>query len=223
MKKSLFLIGLILVVFASCSTDITETELITENNNSVITEKNLIDLKTTALKEFEENSYNLIFEYNKDLDFNRISKKIDSQENNVYSINLKSLEANELESQYLLQMNMLYNFGSSLINSNLFEENTTLENRKIYVEEILIDLFKNHYISKANNSIRSSCGPSYRRCLEHAETAHAIRMGGCVAAAVISGVVSGGIGSIVFVPCAVSSGLLFENDRSYCSDSHCDR
>lgn len=114
-------------------------------------------------------------------------------------------------------MEEFYYFTETIVLSDYFNEDFTIEER----EEVLSEIWA--YVLQENMHLtqRSQCGPGYNGCVGHAESAHTIRVGGCTALAIVLGAVTGGIGAITWPICMVTSGLLYQNDVDYCGEVHC--
>ena len=132
-----------------------------------------------------------------------------------YQSQLRGILGSQYNEKYFANLFELYKLTESLAKSDLFNPNSSLEDRRQYLEAALEFAFEN---SMENTASRfGECEERRDNCYGHAESSHENRIIGCTVTAFFAGVFSGGPGAAVWVPCMVSSGLLYDNDISACN------
>jgi hypothetical protein len=217
MKKIVLILLTILTIY-SCTK---EEELV---KSEVISIENLDKLKKKSLIEFNNIDLNGIYNVDKTKLNNiySILKNYDSNELNKADI--KNILGNNYDTVYFNSLDGLLNFSINLYKSNLFNTESTYNERKKYVEEIL-----NYVLLEAEYTkyITLSCGPGYAPCIKKAERTHAVRMAAATASASLGMALVGwtGVGGAAsaggWVIAVVASGVLYQIDSDYCTETNC--
>lgn len=106
---------------------------------------------------------------------------------------------------------------TDIIQSNLFNELSTLEERQIFLEEILTFVLLEDISNDVANR-RSNCQAHYNACSDQALRDHEIRVAGCTGTAVVAAILTGGPGAATWPICMAGSGLLWDSAMQGCRD-----
>ncbi len=207
-------------VISSCSSDNIEDNSKTNKriiaNPDVISEENLEILKAQALIQFNNTNFSIITNPGKEtINYGATIEKL-SQYDDKEIINYEEALGEDYNREYFVQLANLYEFSNQIISSKLFNINSSKEERIEYLEHILIYVFLNDI----EYSTSSNCSGQFKLCNQKALRDHNIRIVGCTAVAVIAAVFTGGSGAATWPLCMASSGLFYESDINYCSDSY---
>jgi hypothetical protein len=113
----------------------------------------------------------------------------------------------------------LFEYSIELVQSDLFNANSTIEERQPHLEEILTYVILNDInVNIANRS--SNCSAYYNSCTNQAERDHGIRIASCTGGAVILAIFTGGAGAATWPVCMATSGYLYDSAMTGCSDNY---
>jgi len=213
---SIFLFSIILSL-NSCSNEESESM---EEVSDVLSEANLELLKTQALDNFINYDFSKIVKpQTDDVNYEKIIELLSPYSNTDVIIDYESVLGEYYDREYFQQMFAFHQYSKEIIQSNLFNKNSSLQEREIYLEDVLTYVI----VQNSENSqlyLRSSnCSGQYGICSRSAERSHGIRIGGCTATAVVAAIFTGGAGAAIWPICVATSGFLWDSDMTACSES----
>lgn len=223
MNKFLYpLFFLISILSISCSNEVMDItdNIEVEESSLVITEVNYNNLEKEALASFNPAEYPIILNTNRKIDFSKIFEIVEKNKDGNGLLNYNQIDASSNEILYFQELENLYNYGSSIIQSDLFESTSSIDERELYLKNILFIVISQN-LSEVLQTTRQ-CSSGYYSCVGSAEDQLGISLAACTAGAVVVGIFSGGIGAAAGWPiCAAAAGASFEVSRSRCGDVYC--
>lgn len=224
MKFKISLIAIISIMLSltilSCQDD-AELNYVSKNTqeNDVINEDNFEKLKSRSLDDFNIENYNLLFQIDNNVDLRSINNILLDFEDSNENIHYKSVLGEHYHESYFQQLNSLLSYTKNIIQSDLFNPNSEIIEREIYVQKILRFVFLNS-VDDTSITTLGDCEEHRAVCEQNALDNHTDRMVMCAATAAVAGILTGGPGAATGVLCAVGSGLQWENDMEACHDHY---
>ena len=214
----LFLLSMILVT-TSCS----EEDSIIEENQ-VISDTNFEILKANALSEYNSNDYHRIVKPSVNTtNYEEIIQKLNNNQNPNLTFtkfeDYKVILGKYYDEEYFNQLLALYQYSETLIQSDLFNENSTIEEREPYLIEVLEFVI----LSDLQNNIAyksSNCAEHRTVCQNQAESTLGNTIAGCTGLAVVAGLLTGGVGAASWPVCMGAAGLQYDTDMEACQQHY---
>lgn len=223
--KAIFTIFSILILGGFTLTSCSNEEEIGVNsiNKRIVIDPNVINpenfetLKRQALKKFDKSNFTIIMKpdisnVNYQGIVHELNKHLDEEE-----INYEAVLGEYYHREYFEQLFNLYEFSLELTSSDLFNINSSINERVEYVEEVLIYVLLYNIESGSTNS---GCLNQYDLCKNKAGRDHNIRVGLCTGGAILGAILTGGVGAASWPVCMAGSGLFYQSDITYCYDSY---
>jgi hypothetical protein len=214
---SIFLFSIFLSL-NSCSNEESESM---EEVSDVLSETNLELLKTQALDNFRSYDFSKIAKpQTDDVNYEKIIELLSPYSDTDEIINFERVLGEYYDREYFQQMFAFHQYSKEIIQSNLFNNNSSLEEREIYLENILTYVILEN-IENSELYLRSSnCSGQYGICSRSAERSHGIRLIGCTAGSAVAAIFTLGAGAAAWPICMATSGFLWDSDMTACSESY---
>jgi len=216
--KGMFAIFIIcaIIVFNSCSNE----ENSMTNENQVISKENFELLKANALNEYNSSDFSKVTRPTPNsVNYEQVIETLNNKQRFSTDFNYddyKNILGEYYDKDYFEQLIDLYSYSENIIQSDLFNNSSTLEDRQKYLEEILIYVILDNPI-KSMASRSSNCLEHYNICRDQAERDHGIRIISCTGGAIVLGVITGGAGAATWPICMATSGFLYDSAIASCS------
>jgi hypothetical protein len=207
-----------LIIFNSCSN---EDNSITEENQ-IINDTNLELLKASAHSTFITNDFSKIIQpYVNTTNYEGIIEVLNNTQNRNTNSNTLNFEDYEdvlgeyYDEEYFNQLQQLFEHSTNLIQSDLFNESSTIEEREPYLVEVLeYAILTNTDSNLANRS--SSCGSHRTVCENGAERTLGITIAGCTAGSVVAAILTAGAGAAAWPVCMATAGFHYDSNMQTC-------
>jgi hypothetical protein len=221
-KISLLALTSLMISFTilSCQDD-AELNYVSKNNqeSDVISEDDFEKLKSRSLDDFNIEDHNLLFQIDANVDLSSIHNILLDHEGSDENIDYESVLGEHYHESYFQQLNSLLSYSKNIIQSDLFNTNSEIIEREIYVQRILRFVFLNS-VDDTSITTLGDCEEHRAVCEQNALDNHTDRMVMCAATAAVAGILTGGPGAATGVLCAVGSSLQWENDMEACHDHY---
>jgi len=182
----------------------------------VISESNLETLKADALRDYDNYDFSLLISPNSNAtDYDLIISSLSPYEDE--EINYKTILGQNYDNAYFNELASIYSFGEVIVNSNLFNKNTTLEDREPYLKEVLEYVLLNNLEDQIEGS---NCQGHLNVCQNGAERTLGISIAGCTALAVVGGIFTGGVGAASWPVCMATAGFHYDSNIQTCHEHY---
>ena len=205
------------ILFNSCATEDEVGNEEAKEKSLVITNINLEKLKTESLSIYQSSDFSALFDPNSiDINYEKILEIL-NQYQGEENINYENILGVYYHEEYFSQLFDLLQFSKTIIQSDLFDEKSTIEERETYLVEIMNYVFLSE--SKHSNLAKNNCTVAYNACENQAVDDHRIRLISCTATATVASLATGGAGALYWPICMVTSGYLYDSAMTGCSDA----
>ena len=215
--------------YFSCSDNDESFQL---EDNQAISVSNLETLKSRALNTFQSKDFSAIFNpalNAENMNYERITEKLNhAQSRNAilpvdnyqsFKTELKVILGDDYNEAYFTQLFDLYKYAEGIAKSDLFNQKSSLEERQMYLQEVL----EHAFLYEAQNSTQNrfgECEENLSTCSNHADNALAISVAACAAAATIAAIFSGGWGALGFPVCSTAAATQWTMSMNSCNASY---
>jgi len=211
-----------LIIFNSCSNE--DNSIVEENQ--IINDTNLELLKASALSTFNTKDFSKIVQPSVNTtNYEGIIEVLNNTQNRNTNSNTMNFEDYEdilgeyYDEEYFNQLQGLFEYSIDLVQSDLFNENSTIEERESYLTEVLEYVIVNDTDSNlANRS--SNCGAHRTVCQNGAERSLGITIAGCTAGSVVAAIFTGGIGAAAWPVCMATAGFHYDSNMQTCQEHY---
>lgn len=216
-----FILSLTLILFNACTSE--ENSVIEENQ--VISKENFELLKANALNEYNRNDFSKVTNPTPNtVNYEEIVEILNNEGQQQRSADFdysdyESILGEYYDEEYFNQLSSLYEYSENIIQSDLFNENSTIQERESYLAEILEYVIVNDQESSiANRS--SNCQGHLNVCEASAERTLGITIAGCTAGSVVAAIFTGGAGAAAWPVCMATAGFHYDNNMQTCQEHY---
>lgn len=218
--KTLFalLLFIFLISFQSCNKDVVEDKEVITIENFELLKANTQNLIQRSLSSLDNTAKTT------SVNFEQVLTILEQHEGFTYD-ELPTILGDLYNETYFTNLVILNEITMEVYNSDLFNENTAMEDRQPFVEDIIFYTLMNHNnILIDNFSSKAICHDPDRLtiCEDKAKTDHGRRLASATATAgVVSFFGTPAAGAAVFVIASVASGYQYDADIDYCYEQFC--
>lgn len=221
-----------LIVLMSFTISCSEEEIFPNDNqvefkrkSEVISQKDFELLKNSALNKFNKKDYTKIIKPDiNEIKYQIIKDKLNSSNkefsNNFDPVEYEEILGKEYDREYFQQLSNLFEFSKDVLNSDYFDNSSKIEDRQIYLEEVITYVILNYSNYKVAKFSSGNCSENFNICSDQAERDHGIRIGSCTGGAVILGLLTGGAGAATWPLCMATSGYLYDSAMTACHQGY---
>jgi hypothetical protein len=211
-----------IITFNSCTNE--ENTVIDENQ--VISDTNFELLKVNALNAYNNNDFSRVVKPSvNSVNYTGIIETLENTQNRNANSTITNFEdyqdilGDYYDEEYFNQLLELYEYSETLVQSELFNENSTIEERESYLIEVLEYVILEDLESSFSNR-SSNCGRHRTVCQNGAERTLGISIAGCTGLAVVAGIFTGGVGAASWPVCMGTAGFHYDSNMQTCQDHY---
>lgn len=208
------------LLFQSCSDSIIDKSEEIVSKSLIITDSNLEKLKNESLQTYANLDFSSIFEPDyENTNYEKILEIL-NQEQGIENIDYQTILGEYYEEKYFNQLSSLLEYSKNIILSDLFNSSSNIEEREVYLIDILTHVFLENNKKNQSEKSTSSCLSYYNSCKAQAKRDHGTRLISCTGIATVAALYTGGAGALSWPICMVTSGFLYSSAMTGCSEAY---